>query len=355
MQPWFSAGRHGKTAFYFIVSFSGGIPLLRILSVLLILIVIAGLAAGGLGYWALMQYDAAGPGRAESLFVVEKGSGVSQIGYKLERQGLISDARIFVGGAYYFKKQQALKAGEYSVPKGASMREIMALIESGKSIVYKLTVPEGLTTAMIIDLVKGHEALSGAVTVLPTEGALLPETYVFQRGMQRNELLRLMAQDHNKALDELWETRAADLPVTSKYQAVILASLIEKETGKPDERPRVAGVFVNRLKKGMKLESDPTIIYGITRGYPLGRGIRQSELEAQTPYNTYVVTGLPPTPIANPGRASLAAALNPAPTEDLFFVADGSGGHAFAATLEEHAKNVARWREIEKTKAVGGG
>jgi UPF0755 protein len=245
-----------------------------------------------------------------------------------------------------------MKAGEYKIPAGASMREILTILEEGRALLYKLTVAEGLTTAMIIDLVRKSPDLVGDVTFLPEEGALLPETYLFERGTTRDELLKRMAADHNRVVDELWATRAADLPIKTKYEAVILASIIEKETSKPEERPHVAGIFVNRLRKGMKLETDPTIIYGITRGYPLGRGIRRSELDAKTPYNTYQIVGLPPTPIANPGRASIAAALQPMQTEDIFFVADGTGGHAFAATLDEHNKNVARWREIEREKAA---
>lgn len=310
-----------------------------------------GAAAGGF-YWGQQQFGARGPSAQDFTFVVPKGAGLNQIAQRLESEGLIANAYVFRAGAHLLDKQTAMKAGEYTIPAGSSMREILAILESGKSLLYKLTVAEGLTTAMIIDLVKKHPDLTGNVTFLPEEGALLPETYLFERGTTRDELLKRMAADHNKVLDELWATRAPDLPVKTKYEAVILASIIEKETSKPEERPRVAGIFVNRLRKGMKLETDPTIIYGITRGYPLGRGIRKSELEAKTPYNTYQIVGLPPTPIANPGRESIAAALQPMQTDDLFFVADGTGGHAFASTYEEHNKNVARWREIEKEKAA---
>ncbi|HAH11787.1 MAG TPA: endolytic transglycosylase MltG [Alphaproteobacteria bacterium] len=332
-----------------------GQTVLRILGYLFLLILVAMAGAAGTAYWAKMEFEGSGPLAQETMFVVPKGASLTQIAEQLEKDGLISNAYVFRAGAYYLRKQGGLKAGEYTVPAGASMQDILVIFESGKAITYKLTVPEGLTTAMIIELVRKHEALSGDVTVLPTEGQLLPETYVFSRGMARNELLRRMALDHNRVLNELWEKRAPDLPIKTKYEAVILASIVEKETGVPRERPHVAGVFVNRLRKGMRLESDPTIIYGITQGYPLGRGIRQSELQAATPYNTYAIAGLPPTPIANPGRESLAAVLNPMATEDIFFVADGTGGHAFASTLEEHEKNVARWRQIEKQRAAGGG
>jgi UPF0755 protein len=325
---------------------------LKILGYLLLLATIGALGVAGAGYWALQEFEAKGPAAQNFHFAVPKGAGVNAIAQKLEAEGLITNAYVFRAGALYHDKASALKAGEYDIPAGASMREIMEILEAGKAIQYKLTVAEGLTTAMIIDLVRKHPELTGDVTVLPTEGQLLPETYLFPKGMARNELLRQMAADHNRVLNELWQKRAPDLPITTKYEAVILASIVEKETGKAHERPHVAGVFVNRLRKGMKLESDPTIIYGITQGYPLGRGIRQSELQAKTPYNTYAITGLPPTPIANPGRESLAAVMNPMVTDDLFFVADGSGGHAFAATYEEHNKNVQRWRQIEKDKAA---
>jgi UPF0755 protein len=318
---------------------------------LFFVVLTVGVLVGGL-YWGQQQFDARGPAAQDFTFVVPKGAGLNLIAQRLESEGLISNAYVFRAGAHLLDKAAAMKAGEYRIPAGASMREILELLEAGKSMLYKLTVAEGLTTAMIIDLVKKHADLTGEVTFLPEEGALLPETYLFERGTTRDELLKRMAADHNRVVDELWATRAADLPVKTKYEAVILASIIEKETSKPEERPRVAGIFVNRLRKGMKLETDPTIIYGITRGYPLGRGIRKSELEAKTPYNTYQIVGLPPTPIANPGRESIAAALQPMQTDEIFFVADGTGGHAFAATLEEHNKNVARWREIEREKAA---
>jgi UPF0755 protein len=228
----------------------------------------------------------------------------------------------------------------------------MQILIDGKSIVYKLTLAEGLTSATIIELVRGHPVLVGDVADIPAEGSLLPETYVFDRGTTRKDLVGRMQDDHTRVLDELWVGRAKDLPFSTKDEAVILASIVEKETGVASERPRVAAVFVNRLRKGMKLQSDPTIIYGLTKGVPLGRGIRQSELEKPTPYNTYVILGLPPTPIANPGKASLAAVMNPAQTEDLYFVADGTGGHAFAATLDEHEANVRKWREIERQRAA---
>ncbi|MFN9161381.1 MAG: endolytic transglycosylase MltG, partial [Alphaproteobacteria bacterium] len=195
-------------------------------------------------------------------------------------------------------------------------------------------------------------SLEGSITRAPVEGALLPEPYIFNRGMPRDELIARMERDHQEVLDELWARRVPNLPIATKEEAVILASIVEKETGVASERPLVAGVFINRLRKGMKLQSDPTIIYGLTKGVPLGRGIRKSEIEKATPYNTYVINGLPPTPIANPGRESIAAVLNPATTDALFFVADGTGGHVFAATLAEHERNVANWRQVERQRAA---
>jgi UPF0755 protein len=322
----------------------------------LVALVLLAVAAGGAAFWyVLSEFDAPGPyaanGGAETIVAIPMGTGLNQAAAILEHEGVVNDGIVFRIGVLINRKAAALKAGEYAIPSGASPSQIMNILIEGKSIVYKLTLAEGLTSAMIVDLVRGHPILTGDVVEIPAEGSLLPETYIFDRGMTRADLLKKMQDDHAKVLDELWEKRAPNLPFTTKQEAVTLASIVEKETGVPDERPRVAAVFVNRLRKGMKLQSDPTIIYGLTKGVPLGRGIRQSELDKATPYNTYVITGLPPTPIANPGKASLAAVLNPAQTEDLFFVADGTGGHAFAATIAEHEKNVQKWRELERQAA----
>ncbi|MBY0423163.1 MAG: endolytic transglycosylase MltG, partial [Parvularculaceae bacterium] len=261
--------------------------------------------------------------------------------------GAINDKRIFIAAVRAHQMQSKLKAGEYSIPARASMIEIIRRLVEGKSITHALTAPEGRTTAQILRLVAAEAALAGDITLAPKEGDLLPETYVFTRGLKRDELVRIMMDAQAKLLDELWNGRASELPFSTKEEAVILASIVEKETALPDERRRIAGVFVNRLKKRMRLESDPTIIYGLTKGEPLGRGLRQSELRRETPYNTYVIPGLPPTPIANPGRAAIEAVLNPLETDELFFVADGTGGHVFSKTYAEHRANVARWRRIE--------
>lgn len=313
-------------------------------------------AAGGFGAWyVLHEFDAAGPQAptgSETVVSVPLGTGLNQVASILEQNRVVRSGLIFRLGVLVNRKAGALKAGEYAIPSGASPSQIMNILIEGKSIVYKLTLAEGLTSATIIELVRGHPVLVGEVTEIPEEGSLLPETYIFDRGTTRTGLVVRMKADHTKAVDELWVGRAPNLPLATKEEAVILASIVEKETGVASERPRVAAVFVNRLRKGMKLQSDPTIIYGLTKGVPLGRGIRQSELEKATPYNTYVILGLPPTPIANPGKASLAAVMNPAPTDDLYFVADGTGGHAFASTLEEHEANVRKWREIERQRAA---
>ena len=322
-------------------------------------IVLLGAVAGGVVAWYVFsQFEGNGPPAREgasTVFMLEKGSSLVQTAQALERDWLVKDALVFRAGVMWNGKTTYLKAGEYEIPSGATPEEIMDIFVQGKSIVHKLTVAEGLTSAMVMDLVRRDPTLVGDATAAPQEGSLLPETYLFQRGTTRDQLVAQMQRDHVKVLDELWEKRQPGLPFTTKNEAVTLASIVEKETGVASERPRVAAVFVNRLRKGMRLQSDPTIIYGLTKGVPLGRGIRQSELEKATPYNTYVITGLPPTPIANPGRASLEAVLNPAPTEDLYFVANGTGGHAFAATEAEHVINVQKWREIEHQRALQAG
>lgn len=312
--------------------------------------VFAGLAAGVFSLWEIHR---PGPLARDVVFVVDRGDGVMEIGRTLEKEGVIRNAWVFRAAAELYAAKGALKAGEYSVAPGESLRSILEKIESGKMRLFPITVAEGLTSDMIADIVKNAEVLTGDMPAGPIpEGSLLPETYMVMRGMDRADLLKRMRDDQQKVIDELWPKRAQNLPFTTPEQAITLASIVEKETGVAEERPRVAGVFVNRLRQGIALQSDPTIIYGITKGRPLGRGIRKSELERRTAYNTYFIPALPPTPIANPGRAAIEAVLNPPDTRDLFFVADGTGGHVFAATLEEHNRNVARWREIENQRAA---
>jgi UPF0755 protein len=229
---------------------------------------------------------------------------------------------------------------------------VVDTIIEGKVVQHAVTIPEGLTSEQIVARLLQNDALDGQIKEIPHEGLLLPETYKFTRGMTREQIIQRMEQAHHQVLQEVWEHRAPDLPLKTPEQLVTLASIVEKETGKPDERTRVAAVFVNRLKNKMRLQSDPTIIYGLAGGKgSLGRPIMKSEIEQATPYNTYVIAGLPPGPIANPGRASLEAAANPARTKELYFVADGSGGHLFSETYDQHQKNVAHLRELERAKA----
>jgi UPF0755 protein len=242
----------------------------------------------------------------------------------------------------------SLRFGEYQFKQNASLREVRETIVEGRSILHSITIPEGLTSEQIVQRLKENEILVGDVNQIPPEGALLPDTYRFGRGFSRSQLLAQMEAGQRRLLTDIWARRSPDVPLKTPRDLVILASIVEKETGRSDERPRVASVFVNRLNRGMRLESDPTIIYGIVGGKgSLGRGILATEIRQATPYNTYVINGLPPGPIANPGRAAMEATANPAKTRDIFFVADGTGGHAFAETLEQHNRNVRRWRQIE--------
>jgi UPF0755 protein len=285
--------------------------------------------------------------------VIEHGQPTTEIGVALEREGVVSDHRLFVITSFLTRASRGdLKAGEYEFPAGASLAQVLSILRSGRSVVHKVTVPEGWTSAQVVERVNAHPALIGTVTEIPPEGSLLPDTYVFQRGVERDVLIARMRDAQAKLLDDLWEKRAPDLPIETKGDAVILASIVEKETAVAEERQQVAAVFINRLRRNMRLQSDPTIIYGITGGErQLDRPIRRSDISESTPYNTYRIDGLPPTPIANPGREAIAAVLQPGTTDHLYFVADGSGGHAFATTLNEHNANVRRWRATEQEAA----
>jgi UPF0755 protein len=266
----------------------------------------------------------------------------------LSREGVIDQPWLFIGGVLVLKAREDLRAGEYEFKAHSSMRDVVATIVEGKVVAHQVSIPEGLTSQQIVTRLLQDDVLAGDIKEIPREGSLLPDTYNFARGITREQMVARMQQAEQRLLREIWDHRAPDLPLRTPEQLVVLASLVEKETGKPEERTRVAAVFVNRLKQKMKLQSDPTIIYGLVGGKgTLGRPIMKSEIEQPTPYNTYVIDGLPPGPIANPGRASLEAAANPARTRELFFVADGTGGHAFAETYEQHQKNVARLRSIE--------
>jgi UPF0755 protein len=306
--------------------------------------------AGGAALYGRTAFEAPGPSPQPRVFAVERGMRTPDIARELKRAGIISDEKIFLAAAYLTGKYRQMKAGEYQFEKNASMASVMGLIVSGKELVFKLSVPEGWTTAQVIERVAAHESLTGDITQTPPEGAILPDTYVFRRGMTRDSLLLEMRAAQAKILDDMWAKRAPDLPFTTKEEALTLASIVEKETAIAAERPQVAAVFINRLRAGMRLQSDPTIIYGITKGKTkLDRPILKSDIEEKTPYNTYRIAGLPPTPIDNPGKESIAAVLNPIDSKALYFVADGSGGHVFAETLDEHHKNVRKWRVVEKS------
>lgn len=315
------------------------------------------LAAGGMlvaGYaWVGWQFTKDGPHADDAIVMIERGDGLIAISETLEAEGLIADARIFRFKIQFDEGDRGLRAGEYAIPGRASMAEIYDILREGDPIQHAVRIPEGLTMAMVERIVANHPMLSGEIETLPEEGGILPETYMVDRGTPRQQVLDRLAADRDDLLDELWDGRDPDLPYDTREEATILASIVEKETAVADERPLVASVFVNRLRRGMRLQSDPTIIYGVTGGEPLGRGIRRSELDDETnPYNTYFVDGLPPTPIANPGRESIRAVLNPPESDYLYFVADGQGGHAFAETLNEHNRNVANWRRIERERAA---
>ncbi|WP_425287383.1 endolytic transglycosylase MltG [Paramesorhizobium deserti] len=320
---------------------------------LLSLLVLAVVGASVLFYFGKLQFDAAGPSPAASTFLVKRGSGIVEIADGLERRGLISDARIFRYGVRAYGHEKDMKAGEYEVAAHASMRDIMETLRSGKSIMHSLTIPEGLTVQQIFDRIAANEVLAGDMPdTLPPEGSMFADTLRFTRGTMRQEIVTKLQAEQKKLVDEVWAKRNPDLPLKNVNEFVTLASIVEKETGVASERPHVASVFVNRLRKGMRLQSDPTIIYGLFggKGKPADRPIYRSDIDKPTPYNTYIINGLPPTPVANPGRAALEAVANPLQTDDLYFVADGTGGHVFAATLKEHNDNVRRWRSIEQQK-----
>jgi UPF0755 protein len=308
------------------------------------------IAIGAVAFWAWGVFTTEGPLTAAKIITLKEGESRSEIARILEDQGIISDARVMSAASLINGfRGGTLKPGEYEFRPGMPMAGVLNAISSGRVVTYKLTIPEGWTSQMALERLNANDVLTGPpVTVLP-EGALIADTQVFRRGMTRAKLAEDMQQHQAELVDEIWAKRPADSLLKTKEELVTLASIVEKETGKPEERPRVAAVFVNRLKKGMRLQSDPTIIYGIVGGAgKLERAITRADIEAATPYNTYQIDGLPPAPIAIPGRASMEAVIAPAVSADIYFVADGTGGHAFAATLDEHNANVKRWREGKK-------
>jgi UPF0755 protein len=373
----------------------------------LTLMIVGLVAAAGLLAWAREQYVGPGPLEQAICVRVERGSSFAALSRALQAQGAVSDARILRIGADYTGRAEQLKFGSYLVPEGASMAQIVEIVTRGgqstcgaevnlrigvadaavvlreldpatnryvevanfnpatdpvpqayvdaagdDALRFRVTLAEGVTSWQVAESLKRADFLTGEIVAVPAEGSLAPDSYEVARGAARPALVAEMEARQARILADLWAGRAEGLPYASPEEALIMASIIEKETGVPDERGTVASVFVNRLRAGMRLQTDPTVIYGVTNGQGvLGRGLRRSELQARTPYNTYVIDGLPPTPIANPGRASIEAALNPPVTPYVFFVADGSGGHAFAETLAEHNVNVAKWRQIEAERA----
>ena len=371
-------------------------------------LIVALFVVGGVILWGRNAYEAAGPLDQAICLQVDRGSNFRRVSRDLEAEGAVTHGWVFRAGADYADKTSALKAGSFLVEAGASMQEIVDVVTRGgastcgtevvyrigvnrlsaqvreldpatnrfvervefqpgveetpalysqvrdaRDTRYRIALAEGVTSWQIVTALRGMDVLRGAVEEIPPEGALAPDSYEVRQGDERADVLAQMVEQQELWVSAAWEARDPDLPLDSPEELLTLASIIEKETGVADERPQVSSVFVNRINRGMRLQTDPTVIYGITKGQGvLGRGLRRSELRAVTPWNTYVIEGLPPTPIANPGRASLMAAAQPAETPYVFFVADGTGGHAFAETLEEHNRNVARWREIEAERAA---
>jgi UPF0755 protein len=376
----------------------------------LTLFIVILVALAGLIGWGRNEFVKPGPLTEPICLQVERGASLSAVSRNLEERGAITDARIFRIGADYGDMAENLKFGSYMVPAGASMADVLeAITSSGRStcgrdlnfrigvtksdiilseldlttneyvevvrfdagvatlppeylevaddpaLVFRVTVAEGVTSWQVVESLKLADFLTGSLETVPPEGTLAPGGYEPVRGSERSALIAEMTERQSAILAEAWAARVDDLPYDTPEEALIMASIIEKETSIPEERGRVASVFINRLQQGMRLQTDPTVIYGITKGEGvLGRGLRQSELRRETPWNTYVIDGMPPTPIANPGREAIFAAVNPDVTDYIFFVADGTGGHAFARTLDEHNENVARWRAIEAARGTEG-
>ncbi len=308
------------------------------------------LAAGSAGAWLYTQFDVAGPLPSATTVTVPHG-GLQEVAADLERDGVVARPLLFRFYALATVHEGGLHAGEFAFPAGASPRQVLSVLRTAHPVQHRLTIPEGLTAAQVARLVDAAEGLTGD-TPVPQEGSVLPETYSYERGTSREQLLDRARAAMDRASQAAWDARKPGLPLADRRQALVLASLVERETAKPDERPLVAAVFLNRLAQGMKLQSDPTVAYGASGGLGvLDHPITRSELDRDNPYNTYRIPGLPPGPICMPGQAALRAATQPASTDMLFFVADGSGGHAFARTEGEHGRNVARWRDIERGKA----
>ena len=317
----------------------------RLKPLLLAAALVAVLAVGWLamGWWGGTDLD------EETSFIVKSGSSLTSVAQELEDDRFISSADAFLLRAKIFGGGDPIQAGEFAFPAGVSPSGILDILQHAQPIQRFVTIPEGMPSIMVQERLMATPLLTGSVDV-PAEGSVLPGTYAFERGQPRAEVLQRMQAEMARTLDELWAKRSGDIAVSNPREAVILASIVEKETGVPEERRMVAGLYSNRVRTGMMLQADPTIIYPITKGKPLGRRIRQSEISAINDYNTYSMVGLPKGPITNPGRESIAAVLNPADTEAIYMVADGSGGHAFAATLAEHNANVAKWFALRRAR-----
>jgi UPF0755 protein len=325
-------------------------PFVVIGNAIITILIILMIGAGTVYYYGRQLLETPGPLQEDKVVNIPARAGKRDIADALQREGVINvNPWAFIGSVFALKASSDLKPGEYEFRKNASLRDVIATIVEGKVVQHAVTIPEGLTSEQIVSRLTDNDIFAGSVREVPREGTLLPETYKFPRGTTRDQVIQRMQQTQKRVLAEIWERRNPDVPIKSPEALITLASIIEKETGKADERSRVAAVFVNRLRQKIKLQSDPTIIYGLVGGKgTLGRPIKRSEITQPSPYNTYVIDGLPPGPIANPGRASLEAAANPARTRDLFFVADGTGGHTFTETYDQHQKNVAKLRAIEK-------
>ncbi|RVT41958.1 endolytic transglycosylase MltG [Sphingobium algorifonticola] len=291
----------------------------------------------------------AGPSTADKTIVIAEGTTLTRAAVQLKAEGLVTSADAFLTRAKVFGAGDPIKAGEYEIPKGASNADILKILQGGKAVARLVTIPEGMPSVLVRERLMAVDDLTGDIPV-PEEGSVLPDSYAYEKGEPRAAVLKRMQTAMTKTLATLWADRSPSTIVKSPREAIILASIVEKETGVPEERPMVAGVYTNRLRTGMMLQADPTIIYPITKGKPLGRRIRKSEIAAVNDYNTYAMTGLPKGPIANPGRLSIVAVLNPAPTRALYFVADGKGGHIFADTLQQHNENVRKWFEIRRAR-----
>lgn len=329
----------------------------KFLSFITWVILLGVVAIGGLAFYVYNSVTSPGPLTESRIVLIERGQGIAGIAQILESENVISDSLSFKIQAGLQRSKGSLKAGEYEFAPSASINDVIEQIRSGKVYDRKITFPEGLTSHQIVGLLNKNETLTGEITDIPKEGSLLPETYHFIKGDTRQSILKQMEESMTKTIEELWPARSDSLPISTIEEALTLASIVEKETGVASERAKVAGVFINRLRQGMPLQSDPTIIYAMTEGNieeegqgPIGRRLLTKDLDTVSPYNTYLNPGLPPTPISNPGRDSIEAVLHPEIHDYIYFVADGTGGHVFARTLSEHNTNVAKWRKIRRSQ-----